>query len=52
MPVHISGEYKWMHKITVTYGKPIDFAKYKGQKLLPDETQRLADEVLDTIYKL
>ena len=52
VPVHISGEYKWMHKVTVTYGKPIDFTKYKGQKLSSEEIQQIADGVLDTIYKL
>lgn len=51
VPVHIIGEYKWMHKISVCYGKPIDFCKYKGRKLTGDEIQELADNVLEEIYK-
>ncbi len=50
VPVNISGEYKWLHKITVTYGKPIyyDFDK----KIDQEEMQKLADEVLDEIRAL
>ncbi len=51
IPVHIIGEYKWMHKITVCYGKPISFEEYKGKKLSGDEIQQLADNVLEEIYK-
>lgn len=52
VPAHIKGEYKWMHKVTVTYGEPMDFEQYKGSKLSGDELQALADDVLDRIYSL
>lgn len=52
VPVHIIGEYKWMHKITVVYGEPMDFMQYKGQKLSGEELQGLADDVLNKIYDL
>lgn len=52
VPVHIIGEYKWMRKITVVYGEPMDFMQYKGQKLSGEELQELADGVLKNIYDL
>ncbi len=52
VPAHIKGEYKWMHKITVVYGEPIDFSVYREQKLSQDELQSLADGIMDTIYSL
>ena len=52
VPVYIGGEYKWMHKVTVTYGEPIYFDEYKDKKLSGDEIQLLADGVLDKIYGL
>lgn len=52
IPVYIGGDYKWMKKVTVTYGSPIDFDKYAGKKLTGDEIQSLADNVLSEIYSL
>lgn len=52
VPVCISGEYKWMHKITVTYGKPISLEEYYGQKPEQEKIQQLADNVLDEIRAL
>lgn len=52
VPVYISGEYKWMHKITVTYGKPISLEEYYGQKLEQEKIQQIADNVLDEIRAL
>lgn len=52
VPAHIKGDYKWMHKITVVYGEPIDFAEFKNQKLTGEELQIMADDVLDKIYAL
>lgn len=50
IPVYITGKYKFMHRITVTYGKPIDFSQYKDQRMSGEEIQHLADVVLDRIY--
>ncbi len=52
IPVCISGEYKWMHKITVTYGKPITFEEYYGKKLEQEQIQLAADRVLKEIRAL
>lgn len=52
VPVCISGEYKWMHKITVTYGKLISLEEYYGQKLEQEKIQQIADNVLDEIRAL
>lgn len=52
IPVYIDGDYKWMHKITVTYGEPVSFDEYKEKKLSAEEVQALADGVLDKIYSL
>ncbi len=52
VPVHIGGEYKWMKKVTITYGKPISFDEHSGKKLDGDQIQLLADNVLETIYSL
>ena len=47
IPASIAGDYKWMHKITVTYGEPVylDFAR----KLTPEETQAAADDIIARI---
>ncbi len=52
VPVCISGEYKWMRKITVTYGKPMTFEEYYGKKSDQDQIQLAADKVLEEIRKL
>lgn len=52
VPVNISGEYKWMHRVTVTYGKPVSLEEYYGQKLEQEKIQEIADNVLDEIRNL
>lgn len=49
IPVLIDGDYKFMHKVTVRYGKPIIFDKDK--KCSGEEIQQMADNVLEEIYK-
>ncbi len=49
IPVCIYGAYRWMSKITVSYGEPI----YIGMKRsAPDEMQNDAQKILDNIYAL
>ena len=50
VPARISGEYKWLHKITVTYGEPVylDFDK----KMTAEEIQTAAEDILDRIREL
>lgn len=52
IPACISGEYKWMRKITVTYGKPISLEEYYDKHLEQEKLQEIADDVLNTIRGL
>ncbi len=50
IPMFISGEYKWMRKITITIGKPIDLSEYYGKKLNAEQLQKIADNIFDTMW--
>lgn len=52
LPIKICGEYKFMHKIKVIYGKPIYLDEYYGQKLSSEKLTELSQSILDTIYSL
>lgn len=52
VPVCISGEYKWLHRVTVTYGKPISLEEYYGQKLEQEKIQEIADGILEEVRKM
>jgi len=52
VPVCISGEFKFRHKVTVSCGKPIYFEEYYGQKLDEDSTNIIAEKVYDGIFEL
>lgn len=52
IPVCISGDYKFRHKITVNIGTPIEFSEYYTKKPDGEELQKIADNVLETIYNL
>ena len=52
MPIKICGEYKFMHKIKVIYGKPIYLDEYYDQKLSSEKLTEISQEILDTIYAL
>lgn len=52
VPVRIKNGYGWMRKVTVVYGEPMYFSGYEGKKLTADQTQELADKVLERIYEL
>ena len=52
MPIKIEGEYRFMHRIKIIYGKPMYFDEYYGQKLSSEKLQELSQNILDTIYGL
>jgi len=52
IPILISGEYGFMKRIRVIYGKPIYFDKYYDQKLNKDDLLTLSQEIMNTIYAL
>lgn len=51
VPVGISGEIKPFHKLTVTYGKPIDFSMYKDPKN-KEEVEIVTNKIMEEIKKL
>lgn len=50
IPITISGDYKWMNKITVTYGEPIYFDEFYDEKLSVEKLQEMSACVMDNIY--
>ena len=51
-PIEICGEYKFMHKLKVIYGKPIYLDEYYDRKLSSEELTEISQNILDTIYAL
>lgn len=52
IPVTISGTYRWLNKITVTYGEPIYLDEYYDEKLSVEKLQELSVAVMDNIYEV
>lgn len=52
IPVNISGSFKWMSKITVTYGTPIYLDEYYDEKLTIERMQSLSNSIMKNIYSL
>ena len=51
VPVGISGEIKPFHKLTVTYGKPLDFSQYKDPKN-KEEVEAVTNKIMEEIKNL
>lgn len=51
VPVGISGEIKPFHKLTVTYGKPLDFSMYKDPKNKED-VETVTNKIMEEIKAL
>ncbi len=52
IPVHISGTYKWFGKIKVSFGKPIYYEEFYGEKLAVEDLQVLSNGLMATINAL
>ncbi|MBQ3038116.1 MAG: 1-acyl-sn-glycerol-3-phosphate acyltransferase [Clostridia bacterium] len=52
VPVKISGGYKWMSKVNVLIGEPVEYSAYYGEKLTIETLQGLSDDLLHKIYAL
>ncbi len=52
LPVHITGEYKWRGKVTVTIGEPIWLTEYYDKKMRSEESQALSERIMTQIYAL
>lgn len=50
IPVSISGKYRWMGRITVTYGEPVYFDEYYDERLTIERLQELSQAVMDRVY--
>ena len=51
VPCGIKGGTKDHHKITITYGKPLDYSEYKGSKD-KEVLDKVTKEIMDNIIKL
>lgn len=52
IPVHITGTYRWLSKVTVTFGKPIYYEDFYGEKLAVEELQSLSNGLMEVINSL
>ncbi len=52
VPVGISGKYKPFSKITLNYGKPLDFSEYKSNKPEKEVLEKVSQEIMNNIVEL
>lgn len=52
IPVYIAGKLRWLSKITIHYGKPVDLSGYYGKRISSAECQEIADKILSEMYAL
>ena len=52
IPITLSGSYRWMKKITITYGEPIYFDEYYDEKLSVEKLQEMSVSIMDNIYEV
>lgn len=52
IPINISGKYRWMGKITITYGEPIYYKNFADEKPTVEELQSLSKEMMKIIREL
>lgn len=52
IPIKISGNYRWLSKITVTIGKPVVYEEFYGQKPSSDKMHELSENLMKTIKGL
>lgn len=52
IPVGIQGEMKPFHKVTLNYGKPLDFSEYYSNKPEKEVLDKVSKEIMDNIIML
>lgn len=52
IPVGIQGDMKPFHKVTLNYGKPLDFSKYQTNKPEKELLDKVSKEIMDNIIML
>lgn len=52
VPVYISGKYRWFSKLTVSFGEPVYYSEYYGEKAKVEELQAMSNELLKKMRAL
>lgn len=52
VPIYISGEYKFRHKLTVRFGEAVSYDEYVGSKVTVEKQRELADELWEKMKAL
>lgn len=50
IPVRIEGNFKPFRKVTLYYGKPLDFSKYQSQKPEKETLESISEEITKSIF--
>lgn len=50
IPVRIEGNFKPFHKVTLYYGKPLDFSKYQSKKPEKETLDAISEEITKSIF--
>lgn len=49
VPINISGKYRWLSKITITYGEPIYYTQFADSKPTVEELHTMSVDLMNTI---
>ncbi len=52
VPVAISGKYRWLHRVTVTYGEPIYLDEYYDEKLSVEKLTEISTSIMNRVYSM
>lgn len=52
IPVGIQGEFKPFHKVTLNYGKPLNFSEFKSAKPEKETLEKVSKDIMDNIIML
>lgn len=52
VPINISGKYRWMSKITITYGEPIYYTQFADNKPTVEQLHSLSIDLMKNIRSL
>lgn len=52
VPINISGKYRWMSKITITYGEPIYYSQFAGEKPTVEDLHKLSVDLMAKIRSM
>ena len=52
VPINISGKYRWMSKITITYGEPIYYSQFAGEKPTVEDLHKLSVDLMGIIRSM